>query len=480
MSAARDAHAPSHDRAATGPRRIGATRPAGLDLGTSRVRAAAFVDGAPTALDEGAGPSGFPAMACFHGGVTRVGRAALGYGEGHARDTIVDVVRALGRSVEPPPPRSGPFERVRPAASAAHGPDEVASLLLRSATMGLGLRFDADPQPAVLAAPAWLDASGRAALLAAARRAELPFPVLVTNVVARALVLASTANAETRVALVDVGAGGVSAAIVGVGWRRVDVLGVAGDGSFGGVDVDAAIAEAVIARLPREAARAAAGPELAIALRGLAERINRDLSVTSSVEALVPFLRDARGEPVVVSVDRAAMDPAIETLAGHVERVVAEALRHALLPASAVRVVHATGGMARVAAVRQAIERALSRRATLGHLGPESVACGAALRAAMLDGAVDLVLEEADPRVRPSSVPPTGRVQTLPRGLLEHAARRAIEGARRATPMPRRPTDTAFPAPKPPPEPLSFTDAEIDAALAWMAPRASSAPPRLG
>ncbi len=484
-------------RAQAPPRADALTRPFGLDLGTSCVRGAAFVGGSATPIEDAGGSSSFPAVACFHGGTTRVGRAALGYGTSHPRDTVVDVMRSLARQGATPP-RSAPVDRTgwsslrrvsgeMPATTGARDLEETAALILRQPVDALRARLGVAPGPVVLAAPAWLGEGGRAALVGAARRAQMALPVLVTDVVARALTLAMTATSETRAAIVDLGAGGVSVAIVSIGWRRVDVLGVAGDGSLGGADLDAAIVRTLLASLPADLAATARSPDYALALRSLAEAMKRDLSLADVVETHVPFLRTRTGEPVRVTLDRATFAPFAAELDGHVSAVIAEALRSALLPASAVRHVHATGGMVRAPEVLCAVERHFAHKAHV-RLGPDSVARGAALRAAMLDGDVDLVLTEggAAPRSpRVPTIPPPPRlgsdlrvrVATLPLGLLETAAASAVASPPDSAP-PTRPerklTNGAFAAPAsaPPRAPVAARQ------LSPTAPPSGSPPPR--
>jgi hypothetical protein len=328
----------------------------------------------------------------------------------------------------------------------------VASLVLRQPIDALHDRLGVTPGTVVVTAPAWLGPQGRAALVASARRARLPPPLVMTDVVARAVHLAASANTETRAAIVDVGAGGVSAAIVSIGWWRVEVLGVAGDGAFGGADVDAALRRSILLRLPSSIAEIAARPDYTLALRSLAESVKRDLAHADPVPVPVPFLRDPSGDPVAVSLHRVALAAPLRELGERIRAVVAEALRAASLPASAVRQLHAAGGMVRVPEVLAAIEASCGRRALL-RLGPDSAACGAALRAALVDGEVDLLLTEGSAPPRASSSPPARvatdvrvRCSTLPRGLLETAANEARRPTTTPPPPAHRTTESGFPA----------------------------------
>jgi hypothetical protein len=215
----------------------------------------------------------------------------------------------------------------------------------------------------------------------------------------------------------------------------VAVLGAAGDGATGGADVDAAIAAHLLARMAPEVAQMASAPGFAVGLGQAAQSLKHTLSGVERAIETLPYLRTPAGELVELVLDRAALAPLLADLVARVSAACAAVLEVAGLAPSSIDVVHATGGMVQVPAVRAAIEAAFGRRAQL-RLGAESAACGAALRAGMQVGAVDLELDEGAPSSSRSSL-------RMPRSFA-HAP----------------PPPASTPAPVPPPPAPRPTDAD--------------------
>ncbi|OLB67459.1 MAG: hypothetical protein AUI10_00025 [Actinobacteria bacterium 13_2_20CM_2_72_6] len=183
-----------------------------------------------------------------------------------------------------------------------------------------------------------------------------------------------------RVVVVDLGAGTLDVSFLEVADNVYDVRQVQGDNQYGGNDFDAAITEALAARLPTPL------PETGIARRRLAvaaEFLKVALSAREQAEYL---LRGFNGADVRLELSRAELAEILRKPLGTLHEA-ATRFRSGLAdqPEHLVLV----GGPMLAPAVRELVEAVFNLTATRVADPRTAVACGAALQAAVLDGKLE-------------------------------------------------------------------------------------------
>lgn len=377
----------------------------GIDLGTAHVRAAVMVDGpAPRLLQFSDGAHAAPAVVAFDKG-TRVGRAALARAATRPETVVRGVKRLLGRAPSEAVVASIAEHATFGVEAAAgggialrlgteiHAPEDAAAALFRhladTAEQTLGSRPDA----AVLTTPYWFGPRQRLALADAAHRAGLRAQQIVSEGTAIALSLAGAEPQQRRIAIVDAGAGGITASILEIGPARVVLLASAGDPLGGGDDLDRGLMRAVLRSLRARFGEFPDQPGINEMVRQACEAMKRDLAVTAQATAVIPFLPVGAGGVRMqeVTVDRERFDVLLRDTLVRVEGACCAALERSRLAPSELSAVYATGGLANLAPVCGAVERVLGEITSrkLDHDG--AVALGAALSAGMFSGAVPAI-----------------------------------------------------------------------------------------
>jgi len=464
----------------------------GIDLGTSRVRAAVVVGAKPQVIQFGDGSHFLPAVVAVDKGTKHVGHTAIARAAMNPQNAVLGVKRFLGRPASDElamqiASRSGVAVAPREDGGIAFQigketltPEDIAGALLAQVVDMVTKTTGAPPDAAMLTTPYWFGPSQRQALKVAAQRAGLRALQVMSDGTAIALSLA-TAELEQRCsAIVDVGAGGCSVSILELGPERVALLANAGARDGGGDDMDHEIVRAMIKGLRDKYGEFPVYPAISELIRQVCPDLKRDLLSVETAQATIPFLPIGPGvsmQQVILQRRhlQALMVPSLERL----RTACAEALKAASLAPENLDAVYVTGGLSQVPLLRETVASVLGQVTSRQLDIDGAVAIGASLQSAMMDGRVDPIptidvvsstsmpppapvqrgtIPPADvrsirPSVRTSSAPPGGLATTPP----------PFAAVRPVTPVPKA-SSTAPPGRKTP-SPSSR-------------PPASSAPPR--
>src|SRR5690606_25176992 len=238
----------------------------------------------------------------------------------------------------------------------------------------------------VLTVPPWFGHEQREALRAAAERTHLHVHRFVLDALAAAIHL--DPRGKTTLGIVDVGARGVSAALIAAERRRVKLLGVHGEAGTGG--------EEIVEELMAASGIAASGGDRALLRQGCA-LLAEDLAHAAEISHEIALSNGPRR----ITAARWELDLLLAPIA--------EALAHACAATLRDRVVekaYVAGGMMAHSALRDAVARRWGR---VDELPAGAAALGAARAASLLrDGA--LFIDDGEPHlartVAPSSLPP--------------------------------------------------------------------------
>ncbi|MEO7056845.1 MAG: Fe-S protein assembly chaperone HscA, partial [Caldimonas sp.] len=247
--------------------------------------------------------------------------------------------------------------------------------------------FDDDVFGAVITVPAYFDDGQRQATKDAAELAGLRVLRLLSEPTAAAIAYGLDNGSEGLYAVYDLGGGTFDISILRLTQGVFEVVATGGDSALGGDDVDAALAEHVLARLgvvadePRDR-RAAL----------VAARATKEL-LSNAEEA--PFECEVGGRTLASSVTLVELERIATPFVDRTLAAVRQVIRDAKVARSAIDGVVLVGGATRMPLVRRAVGEAFGRE-PLTNLDPDRVvALGAARQADALagnQGADDMLL----------------------------------------------------------------------------------------
>ncbi|GEJ55683.1 Fe-S protein assembly chaperone HscA [Anaeromyxobacter diazotrophicus] len=376
-------------------------RAIGIDLGTTNSLVASVdARNRPRLVPvDGGQPLLASAVHYLPGGAVEVGAAARARAAAAPADVVLSVKRLMGRGpADLRPEDRGVYRfdedghsvklvveggrRVTPVEVSA----EILRVLRRRAAEALG----GPPGPCVVTVPAYFDERQRQATRDAGRLAGLEVARLLAEPTAAALAYGLDQRRQGLFAVYDLGGGTFDVSILKLADGVFEVLSTAGDSRLGGDDLDAAVAERLLAGadLPRT-------PEVLRGARAAAQRLREALSTREEVEDEL-LLGGAR---VAVRLGRAELEALLAPVVARTLAPCRQALRDAGLEPARLDGVVLVGGATRTPLVRREV-RALFGQEPLTDLDPDAVvALGAALQADALDrgGRDDLLLLDVVP-----------------------------------------------------------------------------------
>jgi Fe-S protein assembly chaperone HscA len=369
-------------------------RVVGIDLGTTNSLVAVLDDGGPRCLpDPETGDVLLPsAVAFLPGGEVRVGRRAKALAAEMPFDVILSVKRFMGLGPEHVTDEDRRRYRFAPARDGggivrmlAGGrevtPPEVSAHVLRELKRWADAALGEPVERAVVTVPAYFNDSQRQATRAAGKLAGLEVLRLVNEPTAASLAYGLDRDDEGIVAVYDLGGGTFDVSLLRLRGGVFEVLATNGDTRLGGDDLDARLADWILAELPE---RLRAHAQVRAQVLQLAEQTKRVLSDRERTEVVLG-LPDGSGEVYRV-LTRDAFEAMIADVVERTARPCRQALKDAGLGPADVASVVAVGGSTRVPLVRRRIE-ALFGRPPLTDIDPDQVvALGAGIQAGILTG----------------------------------------------------------------------------------------------
>ncbi|MDR1157670.1 MAG: Hsp70 family protein [Oscillospiraceae bacterium] len=358
----------------------------GIDLGTSTSEIACVIDGKPVLIPNSLGKVITPSV--VHIGVDGeilVGEPAVEYLLTRPDCTFMEIKRMTGGG------------QTLCAHGKKYSPEELQSYLLRHLTECAEKYLGETISRAVITVPAYFTDVQRRATVKAGELAGLTVERILNEPTAAALDYGLENLSQCKNILVyDLGGGTLDITVLELFEGVIDVKAGAGNNHLGGKDFD----EALMCFLadPGGDARAL------MRLKKAAEECKRALSTEESYEISLPFLfSSAGGAPVSVekTVTRADFDGLIREKIESTRALMLSALSDAGLSPADLEIVLLAGGSTRIPCVKQLVADTLNIVPRLLVDPDLTVARGAAIQAAILDGSLDgraeLVLTDVCP-----------------------------------------------------------------------------------
>lgn len=296
-----------------------------IDVGTSTITAAVMLNGRPVIIPNSDDGLSTPAvLSCVDGGL-EIGAAAARHAADHPECVVHGAKRLLGmhrfqvqRELEDSffYTEADNKRPVRIFFDGAYYSAHIVTALFFDHVRRMATKFlGGEVFNAVVTVPALFNEGRRTALRQAAQLAGLEPRRLVAEPTAAALGFAhKTPDMEARVAVVDVGGGGMNVSLVDYGSRVAKVIATAGI-DRGGMHIDAALAALLRDKFRKEhGVPPDSDPSTRQRLLAAAENAKRDLSLHQTTSVMVPKIDVAGGGKVdfAATVTRDELDAVVE------------------------------------------------------------------------------------------------------------------------------------------------------------------------
>ena len=387
----------------------------GIDLGTTNSVCAVMEGGEPTIISSSEGGRLFPSVVAVNPktGERMVGQVARRQAITNPDNTIFSIKRLMGRKYSEPEVAKAreilPYQISDQSNGDAwvemggkdYSPPEISAMILQKIKQDAGAYLGESVVDAVITVPAYFNDSQRQATKDAGKIAGLNVLRIINEPTASSLSYGLGKGVEQKVAVYDLGGGTFDISILDVGDEVFEVLSTNGDTFLGGDDFDQRIINWVADEFRREQGIDLREDRMALQrLKEASEKAKIELSTTMQSEINLPFITaDASGpKHLQMTLTRAKLEQLVEDLIEKTLGPCRQALSDAKLSAGDVDEVLLVGGMTRMPAIQEAVQKFFGRAPHKGVNPDEVVALGAAIQAGVLGGEVkDVLLLDVTP-----------------------------------------------------------------------------------
>jgi molecular chaperone DnaK len=383
-------------------------RTIGIDLGTTNSCVAVMEGGEAKVIPNADGGRTTPSMvAVSNNGERLVGQIAKRQAVTNPQHTVFGVKRLIGRKYDSAEVASDkknlPYEVARADNGDAHialkgrqhSPAEISSFILADLKKSAEAYLGGKVTDAVITVPAYFNDSQRQATKDAGKIAGLNVKRIINEPTAASLAYGLDKKKEEKIAVFDLGGGTFDISILEIGDGVFEVKATNGDTHLGGEDFDLRLIDYLADQFKREQGIDLRGDKMALQrLKEAAEKAKMELSTTMETDINLPFITADAGGPkhLNIKVTRAKLESLVEELIDRIEGPCRTALKDAGLSGNDVDEVILVGGMTRMPAVQQRVEKIFGKAPNKGVNPDEVVAMGAAIQGAVLEGDVSDVL----------------------------------------------------------------------------------------
>ncbi len=387
----------------------------GIDLGTTNSVCAVMEGGEPTIIPSSEGGRLFPSVVAVNPktGERMVGQVARRQAITNPENTISSIKRLMGRKYSEPEVAKAreilPYTiSDQPNGDAwvemggkDYSPPEISAMILQKIKQDAEAYLGQSVVDAVITVPAYFNDSQRQATKDAGKIAGLNVLRIINEPTASSLAYGLGKGVDQRVAVYDLGGGTFDISILDVGDEVFEVLSTNGDTFLGGDDFDQRIINWVADEFRKEQGIDLRGDRMALQrLKEASEKAKIELSTTMQSEINLPFITaDASGpKHLQMTLTRAKLEQLVEDLIEKSLGPCRQALSDSKLSAGDVDEVLLVGGMTRMPAIQEAVQKFFGRAPHKGVNPDEVVALGAAIQAGVLGGEVkDVLLLDVTP-----------------------------------------------------------------------------------
>jgi molecular chaperone DnaK len=276
-----------------------------------------------------------------------------------------------------------------------YSPAEISSFILANIKKTAEDYLGEEVKEAVITVPAYFNDSQRQATKDAGKIAGLDVKRIINEPTAASLAYGLDKKGEEKIAVFDLGGGTFDVSILEIGDGVFEVKSTSGDTHLGGEDFDLRIIEYIANEFKKDQGIDVRKDKMALQrLKEAAEKAKMELSSSTETSINLPFITaDASGpKHLDVRLTRAKLESLVADLLDNLEGPCKKALKEAALGSNGVDEVVLVGGMTRMPAVQERVEKIFGKKPHKGVNPDEVVAMGAAVQAGVLQGDVNDVL----------------------------------------------------------------------------------------
>ncbi|MGD9733894.1 MAG: molecular chaperone DnaK [Desulfamplus sp.] len=380
----------------------------GIDLGTTNSCVAVMEGGEPKVITNAEGGRTTPSVvAITEGGDRLVGQIAKRQAITNPENTVFGVKRLVGRKYSSKEVQGDisvlPF-KIEGASNGdtrinlrgkQHSPAEISSFILANIKKTAEDYLGEPVTEAVITVPAYFNDSQRQATKDAGKIAGLEVKRIINEPTAASLAYGLDKKGDEKIAVFDLGGGTFDVSVLEIGDGVFEVKSTNGDTHLGGEDFDLRIIDYIADEFRKDQGIDIRKDKMALQrLKEAAEKAKMELSTAVETEVNLPFITaDASGpKHLNVKLTRAKLEDLVSDLLDKLTRPCQTALKDAGLTAGEINEVVLVGGMTRMPAVQERVEKIFGKKPHKGVNPDEVVAMGAAIQAGVLQGDVNDVL----------------------------------------------------------------------------------------
>ncbi|MDD4766865.1 MAG: molecular chaperone DnaK [Desulfotomaculaceae bacterium] len=356
----------------------------GIDLGTTNSCVAVMEGGKPVIIPNAEGARTTPSVVAFsQSGERLVGQVALRQAAANPDRTISSIKREMGTAY-----------KVKIDGKSFTSP-EISAMILGKLKKDAEAYLGEAVTEAVITVPAYFTDAQRQATKDAGTIAGLEVRRIINEPTAAAVAYGVDKEESQKVLVFDLGGGTFDVSVLDIQDGVIEVLATAGNNRLGGDDFDACIVDWLLAGFNKEhGVNMANQPAVMQRLKEAAEQAKKDLSVAETTTINLPFLTEARGNPLHLDISltrskfNALTAHLVEATAGPVQQT----MEDAHISQKDLGKVLLVGGSTRVPAVQEKVKSITGKEGFKGINPDECVVIGAALQGGVLIGAVSGLL----------------------------------------------------------------------------------------
>ena len=388
----------------------------GIDLGTTNSVVAVMEGGEPVVIPSSEGGRIIPSVVAMNPktGERLTGQIARNQAVVNPENTVFSVKRFMGRKFKDPQVQETtklvPYEvsaapngdiRVK-MGDRDYSPPEISAMILQKIKADAEAYLGETVDRAVITVPAYFNDSQRNATKDAGKIAGLQVERIINEPTASSLAYGLGENHKNEtIAVYDLGGGTFDISILEVGDGVFEVRSTNGDTYLGGDDFDERIIEWMVTEFKRDQGIDLRKDRQALQrLKEAAEKAKIELSSTMNADINLPYVTaDASGaKHLNLTLTRAKYESLVDDLMQRSIEPCKSALKDAGLNKGEIDAVLLVGGMTRMPAIQEAVEKFFGRAPTKGVNPDEVVAMGAAIQGGVLAGDVkDILLLDVTP-----------------------------------------------------------------------------------
>jgi molecular chaperone DnaK len=386
----------------------------GIDLGTTNSVVAVMEGGEPTVIPSAEGARTVPSVVAVNkNGERLVGQVARRQAVMNPENTIFSVKRFMGRKFTDAEVQKALKVVPYKVSAAANGdvrihmgekeysPPEISAMILQKLKTDAEAYLGDGVTQAVITVPAYFNDAQRQATKDAGRIAGLDVMRIINEPTASSLAYGLGEKKDETIAVYDLGGGTFDISILDVGDGVFEVRSTNGDTFLGGDDFDDRIIHHIADEFKKEQGIDLRGDRQALQrLKESAENAKKELSSTTSAEINLPFITADQSGPkhMHMNLTRSKLEELVHDLVDKSMKPVQQALTDAGLKVGDIDEVVLVGGMTRMPAIQEAVQKFFGKEPNRTVNPDEVVAVGAAIQAGVLGGEVkDVLLLDVTP-----------------------------------------------------------------------------------